>query len=391
MTNTPTLHHGYLETRSRPLWFQYALALTFACALSVPLFGLGGSQGEVSPFENRRVQERPALEPRLALLRAYPAAFERWFNDNFGSRVALTRLDHWVRAVALRTSPVAKVLIGRDGWLYFTGEDARALDRYYRGIEPLSNAEVRALYTELERRRAFLASKGIAYLVVVAPDKYSVYPEFLPSWVQKLSAQTALDRISEEMQRHPDLHFIDLRSALIAAKSSEQLYFKTDSHWNYAGARVAYRVLMTEVARLLPGVEVAAPPATEYVPGKDRYSGDLSTMLGLPGRFSEDDVAPLGKVLAASGARCPQRVAGIDTPGFETYGYRCERPPQRTALVYRDSMAISLIPMLSENFARVTYVSSRKLDRALVDRLHPDIVIEELVERSLEMPAALPM
>jgi len=59
--------------------------------------------------------------------------------------------------------------------------------------------------------------------------------------------------------------------------------------------------------------------------------------------------------------------------------------------VYRDSMAIPLIPLLSENFRRIVYVSSRRLDPALVEREKPDVVIEELVERSLHGVAASPM
>ena len=56
--------------------------------------------------------------------------------------------------------------------------------------------------------------------------------------------------------------------------------------------------------------------------------------------------------------------------------------------MYRDSMAIPLIPMLAENFARTTFVTSAQLDPALVLRLKPDIVIEEMVERALSgLPA----
>jgi hypothetical protein len=36
-------------------------------------------------------------------------------------------------------------------------------------------------------------------------------------------------------------------------------------------------------------------------------------------------------------------------------------------------------------------VSARALDRDLIEREKPDIVIEELVERSLHAPGALPM
>ena len=109
----------------------------------------------------------------------------------------------------------------------------------------------------------------------------------------------------------------------------------------------------------------------------------------LPSRVREDDVAPLGKVLGNTTGRCARRTDKGEFPGFEYYA--CDRPGLPRAVILRDSMAIPLIPLLSENFSRVVYVSSRKLDRALIEREKPDIVIEELVERSLHAPGALPM
>jgi hypothetical protein len=55
--------------------------------------------------------------------------------------------------------------------------------------------------------------------------------------------------------------------------------------------------------------------------------------------------------------------------------YACARPGLRRAVVYRDSMAIPLIPLLSENSSRAVYVSSYTLDPALILREKPDIVI----------------
>jgi len=50
-----------------------------------------------------------------------------------------------------------------------------------------------------------------------------------------------------------------------------------------------------------------------------------------------------------------------------------------------------LIPLLAENFRRSIYVGSRQLDPGFVLREHPDVVIEEMVERTLLAPAAVPM
>ena len=93
-------------------------------------------------------------------------------------------------------------------------------------------------------------------------------------------------------------------------------------------------------------------------------------------------------MLAATG-RCARRLDKDEFPGFEYFA--CDRPGLPRAVILRDSMAIPLIPLLSENFSRVVYASTRQLDRALIEREKPDIVIEELVERSLHAPGALPM
>jgi hypothetical protein len=49
----------------------------------------------------------------------------------------------------------------------------------------------------------------------------------------------------------------------------------------------------------------------------------------------------------------------------------------------RDSMAVALIPLLSENFHRSVYVQSTALARETIEREHPDIVIDEIVERGM--------
>lgn len=385
----PETASGYLPERRRPMWFGAALVVLFVTTLWIALIGSIRDRAVLAE-ENRLPAALPEPSAKLEDWLGFPRRFEHYFNDHFGSRDRLLALDHWTKAAIFGVSSAPTVLIGKQGWLYFTGEDAKALDRWYRGIGGFTDAEIAALRSELLRRREFLDHLGIPYVVVVVPEKYSVYPEFLPDWVKRVTPTTALDRIADDLAHHPELHFLDLRPALRLSKQNERVYYKTDSHWNFVGATTGYRVLMAEIERVLPGLSTMPPMRASFDPGVDFYSGDLSRMIGATERFREDDIAPLGKILADT-SHCAKRDSAGETPGFEFYAYGCPNPPRYRALVYRDSMAIPLIPLLSENFARSTYVSTHTMDPALVERLKPDIVIEEIVERALNALLAFPL
>ena len=380
---------GYLPDRPRPKWFGVALVSLFVTSLLIASIGSFREPASVAD-ENRVPATLPGASSTLQGWLTFPGRFERYFSDHFGLRTLLLALDHWAKAAVFGVSPVPTVLMGKQGWLYFLGEDAKALDRWYRGIGAFTDAEIEALRNEFLHRREYLGRLGIPYLVVVVPEKYSVYPEFLPAWAKPVTPTTALDRVADDLARHPELHFLDLRTALRRAKQNERVYYKTDSHWNFVGTSIGYRVLMAELERLLPGLSTVPPGRPPYDPAVDFYSGDLSRMIGATARFREDDIAPLWKILADTWPRCASRDAASEMPGVEAYVYVCPNPPPYRALVYRDSMAIPLIPLLSENFVRATYVSSRVMDPALVERLKPDVVIEELVERTLNAPLAFP-
>ncbi len=383
---------GYLPDRPRPAWFGALLVTLFIAMIAAGFAGTFRTPRVAgNPFEKRAAEPLPSFPDSRAALREYPARFERFFDDRFGMRARLVHIDHWVKATVFGVSPVSKVLIGKSGWLYFRGEDSKAFDRWYRGGETVPDTTLIAARDELLRRQAFLAGRGIPFVVVVVPEKYSVYPEYLPDWSTRIAQQTPLDRFAADLARYPQLEFIDLRGPLMDAKGSDRLYYQTDSHWNYLGATVGYKALMAKVKQALPGLTVAPVTRPPYVAETDFYSGDLAQMLGLERQFRETDIAPLGKILATPESRCAKLDAAADAPNAETYVYRCPNPPRFTALVYRDSMAIPLIPMLAENFSRTTFVTSAQLDAALVERLAPDIVIEEMVERTLSGLSSFPM
>ena len=108
------------------------------------------------------------------------------------------------------------------------------------------------------RRDDWLAARGIAYVVMVVPDKVTIYPEH--SGVDRaVAGPTPYDRVARRRSRATGAcTFVDLRPALRAAKAHERVYYKTDSHWNYNGAVVGYEALMRRRAARLLGERLPA-------------------------------------------------------------------------------------------------------------------------------------
>jgi hypothetical protein len=287
------------------------VAAAFVLALAIAGAGAwSGRERSELAYEQRRAAPWPSWR-EAGGARAATAAFERAFGDRFAGRPALVRAHHATKAIGFGVSPVPKVMLGRDGWLYFLGEDARALDRHFRGTAPF-DAAPEAVASEFARRHDALAARGIAYVVVVVPDKFSVYPEHLPGWVVR-AAQTPLDRVSAAVSAQRRVRFLDLRAPLVAAKDGTPVYYLTDSHWNVRGAAIGYDALMREVQAALPGrvagiVPVALP---DYDPRTDRYSGDLANMLGLPRHFREPDRASFWKLLQVALCAAPRRTSVV--------------------------------------------------------------------------------
>ncbi len=78
---------------------------------------------------------------------------------------------------------------------------------------------------------------GIRYLYLPIPNKEAVYEEHLALILRKNKGYDSYSQIVDHLRaggRFTD--FIDTKELLVR-KNEAQLYFRTDSHWNYATAR----------------------------------------------------------------------------------------------------------------------------------------------------------
>jgi hypothetical protein len=118
-------------------------------------------------------------------------------------------------------------------------------------------------------------------VVVIAPDKSTIYPEYMPDQIKVIGSKSRLDQFVDYMHEYGQTPVIDLRPDLLEASKTEQVYYKTDTHWNLLGAHIAYAKIMSTLSQRYP--ELVSHPLSEY----DVVQGGLVTfgipmMMGMP-------------------------------------------------------------------------------------------------------------
>lgn len=347
---------------------------------------------EVTVREKRRLAPAPRFAWRQPL--DFLRQGDAYFRDHFGFRGLLVQLHNRIVAGCLGSSPSAKVVVGRRGWLFMAREtESRDEMEYFRRLRPFTQAELQDWRLKLRQRRDWLAARGIAYLFLVVPNKSTVYAEHVPARFRPLERPSRLDQLLAELGREGDFPVLDLRRRFQAAKGGPRLYSKTDSHWNDLGAFHAFAAILEMLAPRFPGLR--PPDLGSYVLRvQDRAGGDLAQMLGLQKRAYREERIQLQPRQAARTRNVQSRrligpyirMAISETPAAEL-------PP---LLVVHDSFIHQLKPFLDSRFRRVAYVWDWGLHffPDVVDREKPALVIDEIAERmlcdlKLENPPAL--
>ncbi len=297
-----------------------------------------------------------------------PGLFNAYFSDHYRLHQQEVSLLESARLYLLKEQTFPNVLIGRQDWLYYTGENNI---QDYECTIPFTKAELVAIRERLLDWNDALQRRSIRFYVVIAPNKESVYPQYLPDQVQAGVRACRIDQISAELQNTP-LNVLDLRSPLQSAAQTTQVYHRTDTHWNSIGALIASQTILARIQEDVSSLSL--PEAQAYASEVRDHSGDLAGFLPRDARFVEREafLVPL-QPSAAVFEEGPDGTAISSIPGSEL--------PK--AVIFCDSFSDALKPYLSEHFSRVVYSRSFDLDLSLIDKENPDVVIFELAQRYL--------
>jgi hypothetical protein len=318
--------------------------------------------------ENRNLTPAPQWKWTKKALQKFPLAWEAYYKDHFGWRNSLLQAHSLLLVQVLKQSTSEDIVIGEEGWLY-TANDGTLRD--YQGLLPLTQEELEFFRQTLEARRDWLKKRNCHFLFILTPDKQSIYPEYLPNYLQNRKRKTRADQLIEYLNQNSDLDVIDARPLLRQAKSLGPLFYLTDTHWNSLGAWVIYN----EIVSYLKKDFSSMPPSDlkQFHLKSKSFRGDLALVLGLSHHLTES--AP--QLIPYHSPRATE----LPHPFHRITEIKDSTLPR--AVIHRDSFFNALIPFASELFEKATYIWDYKLNTKLIENDEPDIVILEMVERMI--------
>lgn len=347
---------------------RLSLVIFFALAL-VPtvLFGVNG------PSPGRKIaMPSPAPFPHRLSQDALKE-FGTWYGQHIGLRALLEYIGLEYNLVLLRWPIVPQIAFGSHGWLFYNEDEGDAAMLDFRGWLRFRPEEIATIETALKTAHDGLAACGIGFLVVVVPDKQSIYGQFLGG--DEALVRTRLDDLLNRLDASARATILDLRPVLRAEAAKHAplaIYLKTDSHWNGLGAFYAYRAILERLDEqaTVSRLDLAALDNFTIVE-QPSDGGDIARILLMPWLFPEIE---LSLHLNASMPR-------VEVPNSNQIVYRStDDPGGGPLLIFGDSFAPSLAEPLARHYGSV-YVRSPSFDAGAVGRLKPRFVVWETVAR----------
>lgn len=351
------------------------LIFGFIALITLPLIGMTRNRPELTSEKRTRVARPPF---KWSAWRSFPEKFDAYFRDNFGFREQLIHWHSVLTVKGLRESSVREVIIGGHDRLFFAGYGSGVDIRDFAGRYPLRNGDIDGyLNRQLERKKQY-AALGARYLIVLVPNKQSVYPEDVPVRFGR-HASGLFDAVMAKLGDRSDLDVLDLRPVLNPHRA-ESIYHDSDTHWNANGAFLGASAIVERVRPWFPPLGPLSRSDYDVTQSR-KGGGDLSLMLSMP-----DDFSDIEWNFRRHDDAKRQLVAEYVHRVYEQPG---GHPPR--VVLLGDSFGFELAKLLSDVFGRLHYFYSAKVgyDRELIETERPDLVVLVLVERFLPRLADL--
>ena len=343
-----------------------------------------------SPSENRLLAALPPPPKTMDNVAAWRSGIDAYLSDHFGFRQWYIRhYQHQLIRFFDVIPASVPVLKGRGGWYFFTMFGL--IDDFY-GRTPLKRQQIQAWIAAQEAKKRWLEERGIRYLLLIPPNKQSIYPQMVAAGALTKRGQSRYDQLLAELGGQTPDFMPDLRWILRTdAEGAEPLYYQTDSHWNDFGAYLAFHEMMKHLSAWFPEADfITHFDIISHVNGRGGNTGRGGDLAHMMMRRDLRESYPQFAYFRRDFKRLPRPCPLSDIPrepDRRSYLTRAASPDKKPrVLIFRDSFFVPMVPLVATNFDEALFLwksyDQKNVEEAL-SCFKPDVVIEEIVERHM--------
>jgi len=333
-----------------------------------------GFTKKISLNENRTLASFPDIKTIIKSPIKYFTGFDKFYNDHFGFRKAFIKTAALVKFKIFNTIINPKVVIGEKNWLFM--EQAVNCKT---STKKFTASQLNEWKNYLEGTYSWSKNNGITYMFVIAPDKKSIYSEFLPNGLKARNKDGMFRQLVNYMKSESEFKITDLRPPLLEAKKENQVYYKTDSHWNQLGAFVAVKTIADNLRITYPNIKKYN--LSDYDISEIDMNDD-STQI-----FLENAIEDINwKLKGAKGKTTFNKIE--KKGGGEKIVTENDDPTKPNILVIGDSFINNLHPFISEMGNKVIFYIRKtpfrkEISEDFIKKEKIDIIIQEMTEKYL--------
>jgi hypothetical protein len=282
-------------------------------------------------------------------------------------------------------SPDSRAVIGKEDWMFFDNYDS-ITDAGGKIIldQKIINKAVKNFINNYK----ILKNNNITYVLVIAPDKTSIYHQYLPDYIEYSSNNNhRIDQFLKTLKElQPNFPVIDLRSILKKASYQEIVYHQTDTHWNKRGAHYGYVEIVKFLAQNNHNYQETFKPylRDQFIDKADEeIRGDISDIMGINKVNLNYEIV----------AKFPLTSKQIDIDKNSILAkyhkltiYENENKKLPILFAYKDSFFGDLFWLLAQHFSKIYAINESpcNVDLNLASQLKADVVIHEFWEGRIE-------
>lgn len=350
--------------KKNPLLYSFLFML-----FSITILDLVTPYKSFSDLENRNLTTKVDFTIDGLINGSFTKKYEELINDQFIGR------DMWIDLKSRSEYMLGKIennniIYGKDNYLF---------DKFDNLNEERVESNVNALNMFIKNTEAI----GSDISVMIVPSSYEIYKEKLPKGAPLINQEAIINDIYNKLDGGRKLDVVKLMNE----NKENQLYYKTDHHWNISGAYLAYKEYIESIGG--KSIDLSSLQANEVQDFYGTFFSKAKPFNGVPDILTYYDIDNIEMSIGDEKYESLYDFSYLNKRDKYSIYLRGNNPLTiiknnslkngKKLMVVKDSFANSIIPFLTQNFEEIHVVDLRSFSLKLSDYIKKEKFDDVLV------------